>query len=54
VDLKEYLIGAADKIHEAGRIGDRTEALRLLRLVRNVIDLEIRKLDDTNPGPPRR
>jgi hypothetical protein len=54
VELKDYLIAAAEKIHAAGAHGDRAEARRLLHLVRDVIDIEIKKLDDSNPVPPRR
>lgn len=45
MDLRTYLTAAADKIDAAGKAGDRAEALRLLELVRDVVLIEIRKLE---------
>ena len=47
MDLKEYAVLLATKIEEAGKKGDRDEAIRLLRLLAKVANEEADKLAPT-------
>lgn len=48
--LRDYILAVVTRIEEAGTKGDREEAIRLLRLLRDVAEGEAVKLERPSGG----